>query len=464
MRRHRAAAVLLALTLVAAGCADRSGEEDGTTEDSTGEGSAAGDGTFGSLQDVCGPQDPDTTLPTSTDAAETQGTADGTIQLGTVADPGYEGRPGLNQEIFDAGEAFVNWCNAAGGINGRQIELTLYDAALTEYQARLGEACAREFAMVGGGAVTDNQWQTTGQECGLVDVPGFAVTPEKAGLTGTEEIEVGRTIQPVPNPSNQFPVGAARILGEELPDAPSNAGILFGDLATTVIQKDRQVEGLEQVGYDFTQETSYNILGEANWAPFAAEIRDADISFLSFVGDGEFMGQIQQALDEIGYTPEVTLLDSNLYDPNYLESAGEAAEGTYLRLAFWPFEEAENNPATQQYIDLVEAEDGKVALLGAQSMSAWLLFAQLASECDVEGDLTRSCILEKGAEVTEWDGAGLHAPSNPSENAGPTCVIVLQVQDGEFTRHFPATPDEGDAGYDCSDANVADLQGTFSTS
>ena len=71
---------------------------------------------------------------------------------------------------------------------------------------------------------------------------------------------------------------------------------------------------------------------------------------------------------------------------------------------------------------------------------------------------------EKGAEVTEWTGGGLHAPTNPAENEGPECTIVLQVQDGEFVRYAPATVDDGEEGYDCDPANVADLEGDYSAS
>ena len=94
-------------------------------------GSGAGD--FGDLTGVCGPNEGGGEV---ADAGpdETQGITADEITVGTVSDPGFEGRPGLNQEIFDAGEAFVEWCNAAGGINGKQLELNLRDAAITEYQ------------------------------------------------------------------------------------------------------------------------------------------------------------------------------------------------------------------------------------------------------------------------------------------------------------------------------------------
>jgi ABC-type branched-subunit amino acid transport system substrate-binding protein len=403
---------------------------------------------------VCGPNQGGGEVPTG-DAAETQGVTADSITVGTVADPGFEGRPGLNQEIFDAATAFAEWCNAAGGINGKQIEVNLHDAAITEYQPVMQEACQTDFAIVGSGAVQDNFWPTTGAACGLIDIAGFSVTPEKAGTAGRDPIEA-RSVQPVPNPLDEFPIGAAAILNEEFPDAGANVGILNADLDTLITQAARTREAYESLGFEVVHENTYNVLGEANWAPFAQAIEDAGVTFLSFVGEGENLALLQQALDEIGYDLEVTLQDANFYDNAYLEAAGPAADGTFIRNAFWPLEEADQNPATQQYIDNVEAVDGKVALLGAQSWSAWLLFAQSARDCDLEDDLTRSCVLEGAASVQDWTGGGLHAPTSPGENTGPDCVIVMQVQDGAFVRHTPTDED-----YACDPSYVAQLEGDY---
>jgi hypothetical protein len=127
-------------------------------------------------------------------------------------------------------------------------------------------------------------------------------------------------------------------------------------------------------------------------------------------------------------------------------------------MVFTPFEEADTNPATAKYIELVEAIDGKVALLGAQSMSAWLLFATAAKECDDAGDLSRSCILETAGSVTEWDGGGLHAVTDPSTNTPTPCTMLVEIQDGAFVRNAP------DEGFDCDDSTIIELQGDYSTS
>jgi ABC-type branched-subunit amino acid transport system substrate-binding protein len=440
-------AVLTVGALVAAGCGgDRGEDASDTTGDSpteTTEAGGGGAGDFGDLEGVCGPNEGGGAL-SDAGPEETQGITEDTITVGTVSDPGFEGRPGLNQEIFDTGEAFVEWCNAAGGINGRQLELNLHDAAITEYQPVMSEACATDFGIVGSGAVQDNFWPEAGAACGLIDIAGFSVTTAKAGLANRDAIEA-RSVQPVPNAGDRFQVGSYLLVDAENPDAMERTGVVYGDLDTLIDQHAKTVDALEQIGHTFVHESTYNILGEANWAPFAQALADDDVRFLHFIGEGENFSLLAQAMDEIGYRPDVTLLETNLYDQNWVDAAGAAADGFFVRTVFWPFEEADQNPATQQYLDLLTESDGKIALLGAQSMSSWLLFAQSARDCDLEDDLTRSCVLEAASTATDWTGGGLHAPTSPGTNEPTPCTIVLEIQDGGFTRFAP------EDGYDCGD-------------
>ncbi len=449
-------ALLAVGALVAAGCSDSGRGEDESGGVASGatttEPSGGGAGDFGDLAGVCGPNEGGGTV--TDDPAETQGITADTITVGTVSDPGFEGQPGLNQEIFDAGEAFVEWCNAAGGINGKQLVLHQRDAAIFEYQPVVEQSCEEDFGIVGSGAVQDNLWPSVGAACGLIDIAGFSVTPEKAGEAGRDPVEA-RSVQPLPNPSNHFQVGAFRIIDAEFPDAPARSGILYGDFETTIVQKDRTVAALEQIGHEFVHEAPYNITGEANWSPFAAGLEADDVRFLHFVGEGQNFALLAQAMDEVGYRPEVMLMETNLYDPIWVEAAGAAANDVFVRTAFVPFEEADQNPATAQYIEHVEAIDGKVAQLGAQSWSAWLLFAQAARDCDLADNLTRTCVLEGAASVTDWTGGGLHAPTDPGSNEATACTMILQIEDGEFTRY---APDEGfDCGEDSDEPYVIDL-------
>ena len=143
------------------------------------------------------------------------------------------------------------------------------------------------------------------------------------------------------------------------------------------------------------------------------------MSFLVFVGEGENLALLQQALQEVGYEPEVTFQEANFYAQSYVDAAGDAADGTFVRLATWPFEEADQNPATQLYLDTVEATGGSIAGLGVQATSAWLLFATLAADCDRDDNLTRT-LRARGRRRPPTSGTAVACTRRPTP--GPTRV------------------------------------------
>jgi len=442
--------ILAAVAFLGASCGNRGSDSSGAAggTSTTAASSAAGAGDWGTLKDVCGPKEGGGKVP----ASDAQGVSADSIKLGTVADPGFSGRPGLNQELFDAGDAFVTWCNAAGGVNGKKLELTKRDAKLTDYQPVIEASCKADFALVGGGAVQDNIWPKIGPKCGLIDVAGFAVTPTKAGLAGDTPTKT-RTVQAVPNPADRFAVGPAVLLDQKYPDAKDRHGYLYADFQTTIDQKAKEQAAFEQIDHKTVYQSAYNLAGESNWKPFASAIKQAKVSFLTFVGEPANGAALAQALDQIGYTPTVRLLDANFYDQSYIDAAGKAAEGAYVGTVFAPLEEADSHPATKLYEDNIAAMKGKQAFLGLQSTSAWLLFAKVAKECDVDNNLTRTCMLDKLAKVTSWTGGGLHAPTSPGTNEGPNCIVVLEVKDGVFTRWGPT-----DKEFACSPKYVATVK------
>lgn len=455
-------ALVAAIAILAAGCGDRgqdtsNGLGGGNTQSTSGGGggpAAPGKGDFGDLKDVCSPNEGGGKVASGGDAKETQGISADSIKVSTVADPGFSGSPGLNQEIFDTGDAFMKWCNDAGGINGKKIELTKRDAKLTEYQPVVEAACKSDFALVGDGAVQDNLWATVGVPCGLVDVAGFSVTASKAGKGGDTPMD-SRSVQPVPNPSNRHQVGYARLLDKMFPGAADRTGIMYADFQTLIDQKDKVEGGLDaSVGNKFIYEATYNITGEANWKPFAQALKNDKVSWFQFIGQPTNGASLDQAMVQVGYQPKVRAFDPNFYDDVYVKTAGSAADGAYVGIAFTPFEEADKSPATKLYLDLIKENGGKKALLGAQSMSGWLLFATLAKTCDKDDNLTRTCILQEAGKVKKWTGGGIHAPTSPATNEPADCTVLLQVKDEKFTR---VSPKEG---FDCDPSYTAKIKAT----
>ncbi len=423
MGRTRALAALLCLGLVATACSrsdsDDGGSSDASTTTATAAKAASAD--FGTLKDVCGPGD----AAGSTD----QGVTADSIQVGTFADPGFSGRPGLNQELFDSAEVFTRWCNELGGINGRQIDLTLRDTALTNVQARTVEACAEDFFLVGGGAVFDNIGIKDRLECMLPLIPGFMVTPEAR--------DSDLFINPQPSPPGAIAIGDYRWLGKKYPDATKHVGVLTGDIQTTVkVANDDTKFVTDELGCDDVYSDRYPAAGQVSWSPYVQSMKDKGVQALIWVGEPENFAKLQLAMADAGFKPDFIRAAPNQADQKLIDIAGPALVGnTYMYSGNLPFEDAKDSPAIQRYLDLFEQykPDAKTkAFLGLNAFSAWLLFAQAAKECGA--DLTRRCVYDNAKKIHSWTGGGLHAASDPGNNKASGCYLELLATPDGFER------------------------------
>ena len=417
-----------------------------TTTSAPGQGGA---GAFGDLEAVCGPASAGATL----EATDVGVTAD-SIQIGTVSDPGYSGRPGLNQELFDSAEAFTKWCNAAGGISGRKIDLVERDAKLTEHQARMIDACEEgDFMLLGGGGVFDDQGQKERLGCGLPQIPGYVVT--------VAAIESDLTVQPVPNPVYSLSIGDLKWLGEKYPEATKKVGLMVLGVPSTIAVADRTQEALRSLGWEVVYNEQYNAAGEISWRGYAEGLKSSGAKAVIWLGEPVNLAAVRKAMDEIEYHPDFVRTDANHYDDLLLSEGGAAVDNTYIRGSLYPFLDpslSNQNPATQQYLDIMDEFDpgGKIAYLGVQGFSGWLLFAKAASECGAE--LTRDCVFEHAGAVTDWSGGGLHAPQDLTSDNASACFLVIEASGGEFV-----LPDIGasDGIYRCDPEGVITLTGDY---
>ncbi|MEZ5373403.1 MAG: ABC transporter substrate-binding protein [Microthrixaceae bacterium] len=422
------------------------GASETTAADGSGGGETAAAGDFGDLKGVCGPGD--------ASGATTQGVTDDAIQVGTISDSGFAGRPGLNQELFDASHVFVDWCNAAGGINGRELKVVERDAKLTEYKQRITEACAEDFMLVGGGGVFDDTGQAERIGCMLPEIPAFQVSPQSRA---SELI-----VNPIPAGLDEVQAGTLRYLGESFPDSTEHVGFLTGTIPSTVFIDAQLQDAAEELGWTKVYEAQYNPSGEASWTPFAQALKSDGVKGLVYSGEPENLAALQQALADIDYQLDWTLGGSNAVDQGFIDVGGEAVNGVYLPSLIVPAFMADENPATQQYLDLFEEylPDGKsMAGLGYNSFSAWLLFATAVGECG--SDVTRTCVFEAAQNITEWTGGGLHGETNPGENKQSRCNIVVAATPDGFVE--PDDFEPTDDLFNCSEENVIALDGDYGT-
>ena len=419
--KRTATAALAALLLTATACRSESSPEASTeTTVQTGGGgqAAGGDSSFGSLDDVCQPGDGG--------GATAQGVTESEIQLGVMTDFGFTQNP----EFLDAAEVFTQWCNDAGGVNGRQLTFEPRDAKLFEYRQRVLESCREDFMLVGGGASFDGNGVRDRLQCGLVEIPAQTVMYENT--------ESDLQVLPVADNPN---IGAYEgyyewLLTEQHPETAGAIGIIAGDVGITRLFSQRETETIEFLGGTVVYNDVYPASGFADCPPYAQALKSANVQGLVFLGSFDELAKLEQALVDVDHTLVWIDANTNAYNPEFVELGGAVLDQhtNYAAPLIFPIENADQNPATQELLDIFEQykPDANISGPMVQAWSAWLLFATSARECGA--DLTRRCVFDNASAHTDWDGGGLHAPTNLADpDDREVCFVVMQASSSGWT-------------------------------
>ena len=383
--------------------------------------SSASSAKFGTLPSPCGKG--------HATGATDQGVTNTTINIAYGDDRGFSGSPGLDQEMGDAVKAMIAWCNAQGGINGRHIVGDYYDAAVTNVGSVMTQACKADFMLVGEGFALDGLAEQTRLGCNLAAVPGFTVSPVVANAY--------EVYQASPNPANASPVAIA-YMGEKLFGTKTqHVGQYDSTLSTQQSSMAKAVQAYTEAGWKFVNcpfLVNYN--GEANYTPFVQKLQScgAQIVFDNAVPGPTLYGALQ-AENQIGYNP-IWLMDAAEYTESFAKwNTAGLGNNVYVRIGYEPLEAAKVVPAVAQYLSIVKKYGGITSALGEQSTSSFLLWATEAKACG--STLTRQCMINHLAKVTNWTGGGLNASGDPAKNLPPDCGIVMKLDDTKWVQVYP---------------------------
>lgn len=399
----------------------------------------------GTLELGCGVGDGQNTDP------GVQGVTADSITIGVMADLTGP-RPGLGEHTVQAMRAFVELCNEHGGINGRLLELREFDTQLLNAVGAATQACAEVFATVGDGVVFDNEAAQIQVDCNQVSLPGWSGTAEKS-LSDL-------TYMAQPGPGDHWFAAPGRYLADTFPDAVTAAQATYvNGVVATESTKARVQESYRALhGFEYRDDV-VNSLVETSWNSIVSGMRDEGIRYVYPVTEATNVAAMLQAMDELGWRPDVIDLNGQYYTHTLIEAAGASAEGVHVSTTQKPFEEAEAGDATSVYLDYLErvSPGARPDYLGVLEFSSALLFAQAMSS--LGNDISTETLDAALSEITEWDGGGLHVPTNPGENTRDLdCYMFLTVQDGEFVREYPATREEGDInGFRCYDDTIYEI-------
>ncbi|GAA2402127.1 hypothetical protein GCM10010191_06930 [Actinomadura vinacea] len=421
MKPQKSLAALIAVALLAAGCA-RSGSS--TEESPTGTAKAVSYD-FGDLKRICNAGD--------AKSSPAQGVTADTIEVGTLTDMGFTKK----SEFVDTAKVFTSWCNEAGGINGRKLVSNTRDAKLFEVRQRVLESCREDFALVGGGSAFDGTGVKERLSCLLPDFAGQTVQFEANGSDlQVYPLGVG--------PSYSRYDGFWRwLVKEAYPSSASALGFISGDSPGPKIITEQGKESLTAAGGKVAYSDLYPPSGVSDWTPYAQSIKNKGVKALVFNGDFASLAKLMQALTNINYKLDWIDANASAYNAAFIKIAGKTLDFQNVMAdlsGMHPLESASSNPATKQFIDLFHKyAPGKEPTQPAlRAFSTWLLFAKAAASC---GDgLTRKCVYEAAQKEKRWTAGGLIAPIDPSvKDAPPKCWnAVKATSKGWKTTDFKA--------------------------
>jgi ABC-type branched-subunit amino acid transport system substrate-binding protein len=397
-------------------------------------------GAFGDLGVICKPGKPKS-------ITGVRGITDTTIKLGTLADPGAAAVPGIEQEFFDAADAFSKWCNAAGGINGRKIEVTKRDAKLFEGAAQVINACQTDFMLVGGGNAIDAPDVKPRLGCKLAQIPAFAVSPEAASA--------GLQVTAAPSIPTQYEMGPLRLLAEAYPEAKKGLGIGSSNIASLSPQGKKAKQGWESLGYKVSAIQERPPLID-NYRPYMEQLKGAGAVAYDEIQAQDATPEIT-AMNNIGWSPVFANFSVTFYNAKSVEAAKAVKfPPTYIGLAIVPYELSHDYPVLQQVKTQLQAAVSKPQYDNFTTLAyvAWTLWAKSASEC---GDnLTQDCVLQKAATYSNWTGGGLSSPipTIPGKQRSNPCTLLMRLTPDGFVYDLKVTnPTKGI--FNCDPRNTA---------
>jgi len=435
VKRHRLLCVLVALGLVAVACGrgdDNGGGGGGGGSPTTTAGNAACDGV-------------------TLEATDTGVTAD-TITVQVTADTGSPLAPGLFQGNVDALTGFEKYINANGGLGCRKLKVETWDSKLDPTETKNGQinACKTALAMVGGNSLfnPDVSEMTTcpnaaGQPVGLPNIAALAndINEQCAVnsfiIQGLAETCPADGKPPTGQREQTAFVGNVKYYQDNV--EPNLVGLFLvpGDLPTTVQSATTNIAAQAQQGVDWVG--AYKVSGRDEQSAYTPKVQAVRAGSANYVYDGSNDVAMQKMRAEAaaqGLTDVKIWACSLACYTEKFTAAGADVDGTWAWMQFIPFEEKGTNDELDNYLASVGTPDS----FGAQAWMAAVLLQDAVTgivEKDGPNAITRASLLEALNGITSFDAHGWMGAKNP-KGGFSDCMVMLQVEGGEFVRKFPA--------------------------
>jgi ABC-type branched-subunit amino acid transport system substrate-binding protein len=467
-RRTRFAAVAaaaVAAVLLAAGCSSSSTSSTSAPASSTAAASSAPAATSAAASTSA------SAAPTGTVPASDTGITSSTIKVAMIADVNNPLVPGLFKDSVAAVKAWASEVNAAGGLDGRQVQVDFCDSQLSPNAstACVIKACQNDFALVGTSANAlvdladiDGCKNAAGKAVGIANLAAFAFVPavcdpDTYGIGGVNSY--CKTAKDA-TPTYDVPVGDTRYL---VAHNPGLHGIWMydTDVPTFKLTEVPLFQAESNIGIKKDGQGFYPLSGgvpQSALTPFIQQIKASGSTFVYDDTTTQSMVLLRKeaALQGVNNQVKVWECNSGCYDPSFAQQGGASVDGTYASLLELPYlSDQKANPALDKVItDLGGASNFNNNAFGSYVMA--LLFQDAVQKVIASGQtLDRASLFTVlNNDEHSFNAQGTIGATDISGHVGSQCQVLVQLQKGVWTRVDPVQPGT----FDCSPSNVSTLK------
>jgi hypothetical protein len=382
-----------------------------------------------------------------------RGVSDKSINIAVFNDASNTITPGLEVEFPEQATAFADWCNAAGGINGRKIVIDNRDAALFNAAQETTAACQSDFMAVGGGMALDQPAVPIREKCGLGQLSGYEVS--NASELASDQVDTSGAN------TTSVTAGWFGALAKAYPKAVETAGMGAGDTPSVLQPETKDEFAAEAQGWKVADFLEPPVSVE-NWAPYVEQYQQKGVTALWPADDSNFT-PFAEAMTTAGFKPAFVILGTQFANSATQKAvqANPSLPPIYIETAWWPIPLASQNPSTEELVTTMHtyAKGDPVDFDDEESAEAWLLWAKSASACGAS--LTVTCVLDKAAATKNWDAGGIEAPianltlSNENPEPSPCFAMLRMTAKGIIYEKALTRPTQSI--WNCNPKNVVQL-------
>ena len=327
-------------------------------------------------------------------------------------------------------QAYADYVNSTGGINGRKILVSSADDGFTGAGNKQAtqNAIDSDFSLVGSFSLEDSYGGTL-----LAANPGM---PDISNVLDPATGALPNVYSPVPL-NGGWQEGPLQYFKHKFPNDVTAVGAMIASLPSAQTDWAGEKYVMQKVGYHIAYEASYGV-AQTDFTQNVIAMKNAGVKIIFVDSMSEtYASALLKDLVQQNFHP-VVVLGAATYTPKLAsDSGGKAAvDGSYFEMATTLYQggDASQVPAVSTFLHWVNvASPGFTPDLF--TLYGWLSAEMFSQALKGAGsDPSRGSLLTQLAKITSFDGNHLIGPNDPANKTVGNCYIVGDVANGTFQR------------------------------